>query len=64
MRKRFIGDYNHAVLSTRVSGGNSARSMVYADGILLSNYLGNGADLTLSRRPVAHHLAKTDFAFR
>ncbi|HEY5799489.1 MAG TPA: TonB-dependent receptor [Burkholderiaceae bacterium] len=44
VRKRYIGDYNHAVLSTRVSGtGNSARSMVYADGILLSNYLGNGA---------------------
>jgi iron complex outermembrane receptor protein len=32
------------VLSTRASGtGNSARSMVYSDGILLSNYLGNGA---------------------
>jgi iron complex outermembrane receptor protein len=44
VRKRFGGDYNHAVLSTRASGtGNSARSMVYADGILLSNYLGNGA---------------------
>ncbi|RJG08466.1 TonB-dependent receptor [Massilia cavernae] len=44
VRKRFIGDYNHAVLSTRASGtGNSARSMVYADGILLSNLLGNGA---------------------
>ncbi len=44
VRKRFIGDYNHAVLSTRASGtGNSARSMVFADGILLSNYLGNGA---------------------
>jgi iron complex outermembrane receptor protein len=44
VRKRFSGDYNHAVLSTRASGtGNSARSMVYADGILLSNYLGNGA---------------------
>jgi iron complex outermembrane receptor protein len=37
------GDYNHAILSTRASGtGNSARSAVYADGILLSNYLGNG----------------------
>ena len=47
VRKRFIGDYNHAVLSTRASGsGNSARSMVYADGILLSNYLGNGAAFT------------------
>ena len=44
VRKRYIGDYNHAVLSTRAScTGNSARSMVYADGILLSNYLGNGA---------------------
>ncbi|MFL6672310.1 MAG: TonB-dependent receptor [Massilia sp.] len=44
VRKRYVGDYNHAVMSTRASGtGNSARSMVYADGILLSNYLGNGA---------------------
>ena len=43
VRKRYIGDYNHAVLSTRASGtGNPARSMVYADGVLLSNYLGNG----------------------
>ncbi len=47
IRKRYMGDYNHAVLSTRASGtGNSARSMVYADGILLSNYLGNGAGFT------------------
>jgi iron complex outermembrane receptor protein len=47
IRKRYIGDYNHAVLSTRASGtGNSARSMVFADGILLSNYLGNGAGFT------------------
>ncbi len=47
VRKRYIGDFNHAVLSTRASGtGNSARSMVYADGILLSNYLGNGASFT------------------
>ncbi|HSV47496.1 MAG TPA: TonB-dependent receptor plug domain-containing protein, partial [Ramlibacter sp.] len=44
VRKRYIGDYNHAVLSTRASGtGNSARSLVYADGMLLSNLLGNGA---------------------
>jgi len=43
VRKRHIGDYNHAILATRASGtGNSARSMVYADGILLSNLLGNG----------------------
>jgi iron complex outermembrane recepter protein len=43
VRKRYIGDYNHAVLSSRASGtGNSARSAVYADGVLLSNFLGNG----------------------
>ena len=43
VRKRYMGDYNHAILSSRASGtGNSARSAVYADGILLSNYLGNG----------------------
>lgn len=43
VRKRYIGDYNHAILSSRASGtGNSARSAVYADGILLSNHLGNG----------------------
>ena len=43
VRKRHIGDYNHAILSSRASGtGNSARSAVYADGILLSNFLGNG----------------------
>ena len=45
VRKRYVGDYNHAVLSSRASGtGNSAHSAVYADGILLSNYLGNGVD--------------------
>ncbi|MDQ0037216.1 iron complex outermembrane receptor protein [Variovorax boronicumulans] len=44
VRKRYIGDFNHAVLATRASGtGNSARSMVYGDGIMLSNPLGNGA---------------------
>src|SRR5262249_41995864 len=47
VRKRFVGDYDHAVLATRASGtGNSARSLVYADGILLSNLLGNGATFT------------------
>ena len=52
VRKRYIGDYNHAVLSSRASGtGNSARSAVYADGILLSNYLGNGVSgLTFAPR--------------
>lgn len=43
VRKRYIGDYNHAILSSRASGtGNSARSAVYVDGLLLSNFLGNG----------------------
>ncbi len=47
VRKRYIGDHDHAVLSTRASGtGNSARSLVYADGVLLSNLLGNGASFT------------------
>lgn len=47
VRKRYIGDYNHAVLSSRASGtGNSARSLVFADGVLLSNLLGNGAAFT------------------
>jgi iron complex outermembrane receptor protein len=47
IRKRFVGDYDHAVLASRASGtGNSARSLVYADGILLSNLLGNGASYT------------------
>jgi iron complex outermembrane receptor protein len=47
VRKRYIGDYDHAVLATRASGtNNSARSLVYADGILLSNLLGNGAFFT------------------
>lgn len=47
VRKRYVGDYNHAVLATRASGtGNSARSLVYADGILLSNLLGNSATFT------------------
>ena len=43
VRKRYVADYNHAILSSRASGtGNSARSAVYADGMLLSNWLGNG----------------------
>jgi iron complex outermembrane recepter protein len=47
VRKRYIGDFNHAVLASRASGtGNSARSLVYADGIPLSNLLGNGATYT------------------
>src|SRR6187551_2262421 len=47
VRKRYAGDFDHAVLASRASGTqNSARSLVYADGILLSNLLGNGASFT------------------
>jgi iron complex outermembrane receptor protein len=47
VRKRYVGDFDHAVLATRASGtGNSARSLVYVDGILISNLLGNGATFT------------------
>jgi iron complex outermembrane receptor protein len=47
VRKRYTGDFDHAVLASRASGtGNSARSLVYVDGILLSNLLGNGATFT------------------
>jgi iron complex outermembrane receptor protein len=47
VRKRYVGDYDHAVLASRASGtGNSARSLVYVDGILVSNLLGNGASFT------------------
>jgi iron complex outermembrane recepter protein len=47
VRKRYTGDFDHAVLASRASGsGNSARSLVYADGIPLANLLGNGATFT------------------
>ena len=47
MRERYIGDDDQAVLATRASGtGNSTRSLGYADGILLSKLLGNGASWT------------------
>ncbi|MDD5250188.1 MAG: TonB-dependent receptor, partial [Rhodocyclaceae bacterium] len=40
-RKRYIGDRN-AIIETRTASATaSARSLVYADGILLSNLLGN-----------------------
>ena len=42
VRKRFAGDYNHAVVASRASGSNNAaRSAVYADGMPLSNFVGN-----------------------
>ena len=51
VRKRYIGDYNHAMLSSRASGtSNSPRSMVFADGMPLSNLLGSGVS-TLSYAP-------------
>lgn len=41
VRKRYIGDRN-GIIVTRTSGSlASARSLVYADGVLLSNLLGN-----------------------
>ena len=41
VRKRYIGDRN-GIIATRTSGSTqSARSLVYADGLLLSNLLGN-----------------------
>lgn len=41
VRERFIGDRN-GILSTRTTGTlESARSLVYADGLLLSNLIGN-----------------------
>jgi len=47
VRKRYMGDYNHAVLASRATGTDrSARSLVFADGIQLSNLLGNGANYT------------------
>ena len=52
VRKRYIGDYNHAVLASRASGtGNSARSLVYADGILLSQLAGQRRDLHAALGP-------------
>ena len=44
VRKRYIGDRN-SIIATRTSGQtSSARSLVYADGVLLSNLLGNRYD--------------------
>ncbi|HEY8072383.1 MAG TPA: TonB-dependent receptor plug domain-containing protein, partial [Methylocystis sp.] len=41
VRERFIGDRN-AVIEGRINNPqDSARTMLYADGVLLSNYLGN-----------------------
>jgi iron complex outermembrane recepter protein len=41
VRERFIGDRNATVQGRVNNPQDSARTMVYADGVLLSNYLGN-----------------------
>ncbi len=49
VRKRHIGD-TQAPLATRTSGvGSSARSLIYADGILLSALIGNNNSLASPR---------------
>lgn len=40
-RKRYIGDRNAIIETRTASATSSARSLVYADGMLLSNLLGN-----------------------
>lgn len=42
VRKRFIGDLNSIIAVRGTSNVQSARSLVYADGLLLSNLLGSG----------------------
>lgn len=41
VRKRFIGDLNSIIAVRGTSNTQSARGLVYADGVLLSNLLGN-----------------------
>ncbi|MGF6972581.1 iron complex outermembrane receptor protein [Paraburkholderia sp. JPY465] len=41
VRKRFIGDMNSIIAVRGTSNTQSARGLVYADGLLLSNLLGN-----------------------
>ena len=41
VRKRFIGDLNSIIAVRGTSNSQSARGLVYADGLLLSNLLGN-----------------------
>lgn len=41
VRKRFIGDQNSLIAVRGTSNSQSARGLVYADGLLLSNLLGN-----------------------
>lgn len=41
VRKRFVGDLNSIIAVRGTSNTQSARGLVYADGLLLSNLLGN-----------------------
>jgi iron complex outermembrane receptor protein len=41
VRKRFIGDVNSPIAVRGTSNSQTARGLVYADGLLLSNFLGN-----------------------
>ena len=62
VRKRYVGDYNHAVLSSRASGtGNSARSAVYADGIGIEN-LNNYKYWNFHPYPQRSYMAELKFA--
>jgi len=50
VRRRYVGDTN-APLATRTTGtSSSARTMIYADGVLLSTFLGNNNGNTGSPR--------------
>jgi len=50
VRRRYVGDTN-APLATRTTGtSSSARTMIYADGVLLSTFLGNNNSNTGSPR--------------
>lgn len=44
VRERFIGDRNGIIATRTIGAISSAQSMLYADGILLSNLLGNRYD--------------------
>ena len=41
VRKRYIGDVNATIAVRGTSNAQTARGLVYADGLLLSNFLGN-----------------------
>lgn len=41
VRKRFIGDVNSTIAVRGTSNAQTARGLVYADGLLISNFLGN-----------------------